>query len=324
VIACRTTNIDNVEHGLKDTTRVTFHAMVDRFIIREKFEPINGIVALKACAEDVGKEFILKLEAAVALCKKAVVAKVFQKPSKEETRCCGEIKYHPVVCCYSLPCEFLTSVVFQKLLLSHSIYSSLCKPLLRIHKRLYQSRTCQTSMASRLPYADIRTADEKTNWSNQTYIQRSSGWPVKITNDHKVQHVKQCLWYFVPPLSSCFLVAFFFFVLIYGLCLSRLLRRLCLETFPPASCLLHVLLLLPPLLNSLDRAFVAHRQPQHRRLPLSPPSPLRAHIRPLGFRICSPVHPLHLLPSVPSPDEITPSGSSTRARSHRPNWKARS
>ena len=101
LITCRTTNlqnIDNVEHDLKDTKRVAFQTMVKGFIMREKLGPINSNVldqtSLKACEEDVGREFASIVKDAVLLCNKAVVPEVLPEPSKDETRRCAEIKYH--------------------------------------------------------------------------------------------------------------------------------------------------------------------------------------------------------------------------------------
>jgi hypothetical protein len=91
-------NIDNVEHDLKDTKRVAFRTMVEGFIMREKLGPVNSNVldqtSLKVCEEDVGREFVSKVKDAVVFCNKAVVPEVLPEPSKDETRHCGEIKYH--------------------------------------------------------------------------------------------------------------------------------------------------------------------------------------------------------------------------------------
>ena len=67
--------------------------------MREKLGPINSNVldqtSLKACEEDeVGREFVSKVKDAVLLCNKAVVPEVLPESSKDETRRCGEIKYH--------------------------------------------------------------------------------------------------------------------------------------------------------------------------------------------------------------------------------------
>ena len=66
--------------------------------MREKLRPIISNALDQACLEvyeeDVSGEFDSKVKDAVVLCNKAVVPEVFPEPSKDETRHCGEIKYH--------------------------------------------------------------------------------------------------------------------------------------------------------------------------------------------------------------------------------------
>ena len=68
--------------------------------------------------------------------------------------------------------------LFQKLLLSHSIYSSYSSLA-----NLYYEFTNDISNSDVSNFKCISSAGEKTNLGNQTYIQHGSGWSVKIAND---------------------------------------------------------------------------------------------------------------------------------------------